>query len=122
MPNILAVDDLKSMRHMISLTLGDAGHNVYKATDTHEGLLKAAYLGPDVILADIDMPTTGGIELVKNIRALPHMSEVPILLLSSETRASSAEKIAAQAAGATGWLCKSISPQKLLQTVEAVLR
>ena len=49
---------------MLSVTLGDAGHDVTKATNGKEALRKLGQTTPDIILADMDMPEMNGLELV----------------------------------------------------------
>ena len=119
MASVLVVDDLKSMRHMLSLTLSGAGFDVTKADN--EALSKIDSCEPDIILADIDMPDVDGIELTRQVRSLPRLANTPILLISTNPNASTNEKAHAKAAGANGWLCKPLNPSRLIATVEKIL-
>ena len=121
MASVLAVDDLKSMRHMLSVTLGDAGHNVTKATNGKEALRKLGQSTPDVILADMDMPEMDGLELVSNIRTNPAIANIPVLLVSTNANEQHDDMARARAVGASGWLCKPLNPTKLIAAVDSVL-
>lgn len=110
------------MRHMLSQTFCGAGFDVTKANSGKQALMEMGQAKPDVIIADIEMPHVGGLEFTREVRKLPHCKDIPILLISTDSKASSEEKSRAKAAGATGWLCKPLDPACLLETVNAVLR
>lgn len=118
---VLAVDDLKSMRHMMSLTLGEAGFQVKKANNGSDALKKLSDGHPDVILADIDMPKMDGVELTKNIRTNPEFANIPILLLSTNANACEHDIARAEAAGANGWLCKPLNPMQLVEAINRLI-
>ncbi|MEM7466118.1 MAG: response regulator [Pseudomonadota bacterium] len=121
MTSVLAVDDLKSMRHMMSLTLVDAGYRVTMAHNGKDALHHIGCAQPDVILADIDMPHMDGIELAKNIRANPALARIPIVLMSTNSNTTELDIERAKAAGANGWLCKPLDPSHLVETISAVV-
>ncbi len=119
MPRILAVDDSGTMRQMVSTTLKEAGHQVVEAADGQAGLEAAQKQPFDLVITDINMPRMDGLELIKQLRALPGFRFKPILCLTTETRQD--KKQQARANGATGWLVKPFKPEQLLQTVQKVL-
>jgi len=114
---ILAVDDSKTMRDMVSFTLKGAGYDVVEAED---GLLALDAISADVdlVITDINMPNMGGIELVKALRGNPDHSSTPILVLTTESDDS--KKNEGRSAGATGWIIKPFEPEKLLKVVQKV--
>jgi two-component system, chemotaxis family, chemotaxis protein CheY len=116
---ILAIDDSAAIRQMVVFTLKRAGYEVVEASDGLDGLKKAKAKTVDLILTDQNMPNMDGLDLVKNLRALPQYKTVPILLLTTES--SDAMKAQGRAAGATGWLVKPFDPQKLIDTVKKVI-
>ena len=118
---VLAVDDLKSMRHMMSLTLGKAGFQVKKANNGSDALKKLSDSHADVILADIDMPKMDGLELTKSIRTNPEFANIPILLVSTNANACEQDMARAEAAGANGWLCKPLNPTQLVEAVNKLM-
>tara|TARA_R110001592_G_scaffold38315_2_gene126477 strand:- start:18767 stop:19129 length:363 start_codon:yes stop_codon:yes gene_type:complete len=119
MVTILAVDDSASMRQMVSFTLKGAGFNVIEASDGQEAFDKAKTTEVDLVLSDVNMPVMDGIELVKNLRALPAYKFTPILMLTTESAGD--KKKAGKNAGATGWLVKPFNPEQLLATIRKVL-
>jgi two-component system, chemotaxis family, chemotaxis protein CheY len=115
---ILAVDDSKTMRDMVSFTLKGAGYEVVEAED---GLLALDAIGNhtvDLVITDINMPNMDGISLVKTLRQNPAHSSTPILVLTTES--DDGKKNEGRAAGATGWIVKPFEPEKLLKVVQKV--
>ncbi len=115
---VLAVDDSKTMRDMVSFTLKGAGYEVVEAAD---GLLALDALGNqsvDLVITDINMPNMDGIGLVKALRENPLYRSTPILVLTTESDDS--KKNEGRSAGATGWIVKPFEPEKLLKVVQKV--
>ncbi|MFV1873225.1 MAG: response regulator [Oleiphilus sp.] len=119
MATILAVDDSTSIRQMVSFTLKTAGHDVIEAADGVEALDKAKQSQIDLVISDVNMPKMDGIELVKQLRALPSYKFTPILMLTTES--GSDKKKEGRSAGATGWLVKPFNPDQLLATIYKVI-
>ena len=119
MATILAVDDSASMRQMVSFTLKTAGFNVIEASDGKDALDKAQKTNVDLVLSDVNMPVMDGIELARNLRALPDYKFTPILMLTTESAGD--KKVAGKSAGATGWLVKPFNPDQLLATIRKVM-
>jgi two-component system chemotaxis response regulator CheY len=65
------------------------------------------------------MPNMGGLELIKNIKALPAFRFVPILTLTTESESVRREE--AKKLGATGWLVKPVSGPDLIKIVRQLL-
>jgi two-component system chemotaxis response regulator CheY len=120
MATILTVDDSPSIRQMIKVVLAPAGHTVIEAGDGAQGLEKAKASRPDLIITDLNMPVMNGIELIKALRALPAMTGLPIVFLTTES--NDAIKQQAKAAGATGWITKPFKPEQLLTVVSKLVR
>ena len=71
------------------------------------------------MVTDVNMPRMDGIELIRQLRALPNYKFTPLLMLTTES--GSDKKQEGKAAGATGWLVKPFDPEQLLATVRKVL-
>jgi two-component system chemotaxis response regulator CheY len=120
MTRILIVDDSPSMRQMVGLTLKSAGYEVLEACDGREALNIAKEQAPvDLVITDVNMPNMDGLTLVRELRMLPHYRGVPLLVLTTE--ASAEKKLEGKAAGATGWVVKPFSPDRLLATIARIL-
>ncbi len=122
--SVLAVDDSRTIRDMVRLTLDGAGHRTIVAEDGEHALrilddgLPDGLPRPDLVITDINMPRLDGIGLIRALRQRPSTRLVPILVLSTE----SAQTLKAQArdAGATGWIVKPFDPDRLLQALDRV--
>ena len=116
---VLAVDDSRTMRDMIRLTLSAVGMTVIVAEDGVEGLETLDHEAPDVIISDINMPRLDGFGFIEAVRLKEHLRAIPILVLTTESAPEL--KIRARNAGATGWIVKPFDPQKLIKTVQMVM-
>jgi len=116
---ILTVDDSTSMRQMITFTLTEAGFQVVEAVDGEQALALARTRGADLVITDVNMPKMDGITLVAELRKLKAYQFTPILVLTTES--SPEAKARGREAGATGWIVKPFSPEKLVETVNKVL-
>ena len=67
---VLTVDDSKTMRDMLLVTLKQAGYDVVQAEDGQDALSKLESGGADVIITDINMPVMDGIAFIKACRAM----------------------------------------------------
>jgi two-component system chemotaxis response regulator CheY len=115
---ILTIDDSKTMRDMLMLTLVEAGFDVIQAVDGQDGLDVLAGKKVDVIITDINMPRMDGYEVIRNLRRDPAHKSTPILVLTTESEAD--KKNLAREAGATGWMVKPFDPERLVATVRKV--
>jgi two-component system chemotaxis response regulator CheY len=120
MATILTVDDSPSIRQMIKVVLGPAGHNVLEASDGAQGLEAAKSAKPDLVITDLNMPVMNGMELIKALRKQPSLVGLPIVFLTTES--NDATKQEAKAAGATGWITKPFKPEQLLAVVSKLVR
>ena len=66
------------------------------------------------------MPEPNGIELTKIVKSNPDYKDTPVLLLTTESDID--YKKQAKLAGATGWITKPFSPEKLLHAVKLILK
>lgn len=114
----LTVDDSKTMREMVSFTLKGAGFDVLEAEDGKHALDVIQGQKLDLIITDVNMPNMDGIELVKRLRNNDNYRFTPILILTTESDGS--KKNEGKEAGATGWIVKPFSPEKLIQVVTKV--
>lgn len=116
--NVLAVDDSRTMRDMVRLSLSAAGMTVTVAEDGVDGLRVLEGMTPDAIISDINMPRLDGFGFIEAVRKLDHLRAIPILVLTTESAPEL--KARARSAGATGWIVKPFDPQKLVKTLQMV--
>jgi two-component system, chemotaxis family, chemotaxis protein CheY len=117
---VLVVDDSVTMVMSLKTTLAMSGFQVETAGNGQAALEKLkSGVKPNLILTDINMPVMGGMELIRNVRAMSNLRFVPILTLTTETEASKREE--GKRAGATGWLVKPVSGNDLISVIRKVL-
>lgn len=117
---ILIVDDSASVREVVSFTLQNAGYKVLAGQDGEAAMKYLDGSEIHLVITDLHMPVMDGITLTKNIRAHASYQYTPVLLLTTESQGD--KKQEAKAAGATGWLVKPFVTEKLLETVQKVIR
>ena len=115
---ILTIDDSKTMRDMLMLTLAEAGFDVLQAVDGQDGLDVLAKEQVDVVITDINMPRMDGYEVIRQLRKNVDYRTKPILVLTTESEAE--KRNLAREAGATGWMVKPFDPDRLVATVRKV--
>lgn len=112
---ILIADDEMIMLKIIELRLKKDGHQVIVATNGQEALEKIKQEDPDMIIADIMMPFTSGLEIVSVIKQDKMQRDVPIIILSSMGQ----ENVVLEAfnLGADDYITKPFSPNELSMRV-----
>ena len=117
---IMTVDDSRAFRMMLGENLRRAGYEIVEAADGEEALEKLKESAVDMVITDLTMPEMDGIELVRRIRSRPEYTELPIILLTTESQGDKKEE--GRTAGATGWMVKPFEPETLLSVVRGLLR
>ncbi|TFL16722.1 response regulator [Jannaschia formosa] len=118
--HVLAIDDSRTIRDMVRLTLEREGIRSTMAVDGMEGLeiLKAMDPQPDAILTDVNMPRLDGFGFIEAVRALDVFAGIPILVLTTEGAKELKQR--ARNAGATGWIVKPFDPARLVVALRTV--
>ena len=116
----LIVDDSASMRQLVSFTVKDAGYEVVTAENGKDALAKASSSRIDMVITDLNMPEMDGITFIRQLRGMPDYRFVPIVMLTTE--AQEAKKQEGRAAGASGWIVKPFSPEKLMDVVRKFVK
>ena len=113
------VEDLISLREVITLTLVNEGYKVIEAEDGMDALSKLKERDVDMVITDLNMPNMNGIELTRSLRSDPSFRFMPVLFLTTESQLKRRE--AAGEAGAIGWFVKPFKPDQLIRVVKKVL-
>ena len=116
---ILAVDDSVSIRKSISFILGQEDFEVVEAENGADGLAKAKGEKFGLIITDINMPIMDGIQFIKELRSTVEHKFTPIIVLTTENQDSKMQE--GKAAGATGWIVKPFSSEKLIAVVKKII-
>lgn len=112
---VLIVDDTNTLRSLIQIYLLAQGWEFAEAKDGAEALAKVRAQRPDVVISDVRMPVMDGFELCAAIRSDPELRDIPVLLLTMF--GDDAARQRGQMVGASAFLTKPISPEKLRDAV-----
>ena len=115
MARILAVDDSQLIRDMVSTILTAEGHEVVTAEDGFDAMEKARDEVFELVLSDLNMPNMNGISLISKMRRLQGYEYIPIVMVTTED--SDYRKKKAKTFGASGWLVKPFTPERLINAV-----
>ncbi|MGY9048240.1 chemotaxis protein CheY [Puniceibacterium antarcticum] len=111
---VLAIDDSRTIRNLLRLSLETAGFEFHSACDGVEGVARFAEVNPDVVITDINMPNMDGYGVIETLRNRDRTS-VPIIVLTTES--SDDLKARARNAGATGWIVKPFDDASLVSVL-----
>lgn len=109
---VLTIDDSKAIRDMVGLTLRGAGYRVIEAGNGAEGISQLLADNVSLVIVDLNMPVMNGLDFIRAARREPKGAGVPIVMLTTETKAEL--RAEGKAAGATGWLNKPFDATMLL--------
>jgi two-component system KDP operon response regulator KdpE len=116
-PLILIVDDEKSIRSFLRVSIEMQGYECIDSSDGTNALMLAMSRNPDILIFDLGLPDIDGIDVIKKLR---EVSQIPIIIISA--RGHDREKIEALDAGADDYLTKPFSVPELLARIRVILR
>jgi two-component system, OmpR family, KDP operon response regulator KdpE len=114
---ILVVEDELPIRRFLRPAIEAAGWRLVEAETAAAGILEATQARPDVIVLDLGLPDTDGIEVIRRVR---EWSVVPIIVLSA--RGQEADKVAALDTGADDYVQKPFNVVELMARIRVALR
>lgn len=116
---ILVIEDYSDTRELLAALLQRRGYNVIEAEDGVEGLLKAGWMYPDLIIMDLSLPEMDGVETARRIHAQAKLSQIPIFVVSAYlTEAVQAD---VRAAGCVEIFPKPFDSDTLLERIAETL-
>src|SRR3954470_19929566 len=114
---ILVVADEPQITRVLRRSLTSHGYDVRVAGDGLAALQTFGDWPPDLVVTDLSMPGTDGLQLCRNLRAI---SQLPIIVLS--VRGEERTKVEALDAGADDYVTKPFGMDELLARIRASLR
>ena len=120
MPSILLIDDDVRLASMIAAYLRDHQLDVIHAADGASGLKELERRDFDLVLLDLMLPDTDGLDLFRAINARPSARGVPIVMLTA--RGDPMDKVVGLEIGAEDYVAKPFEPRELLARIRVVLR
>lgn len=116
---ILIVDDEPGVVEIVRVNLEWEGYDICEAFDGQEGWDIVRSEKPDLVILDIMMPKMSGLELLERIKADPHISDMPVIILT--VRAKDEDVIQGLEQGAVKYLTKPFDPLNLVRVVRKIL-
>ena len=116
-PLILIVEDDKPVRNLVTTTLRTHEYSYITAVNGAEAIMEASTHNPNMVLLDLGLPDTDGVEVIKRIRT---WSNMPIIVISA--RSEDRDKIEALDSGADDYLTKPFSVEELLARIRVAQR
>jgi len=117
MKHILVIDDEKNIRDLIEKYLVASNYQVTTYGDAKYLVEEVKRLQPDLIVLDIMMPRSNGLEVCKEIRKF---SEIPIIFVSAKDEEF--DRIIGLELGADDYLSKPFSPRELVVRIKNIFR
>jgi len=117
---ILVIDDEKDLLELVRYNLEKDQFDVITVSDGKSGLDIASRHRPDLIVLDLMMPETDGLEVCRRLRSDERTARIPLIMLTA--RATEADRVVGLEMGADDYITKPFSPRELVARVRAVLR
>jgi two-component system, chemotaxis family, chemotaxis protein CheY len=118
---ILIVDDSITIRRIITNALKTVGFpDTVEAANGKDALEKLTNSNVDFIITDWNMPEMNGLDFIKQVRANPEYSSLPILMIT--TRGTEHDVIEALQAKVNSYIVKPFTPQELKEKIEVILK
>ncbi len=108
---VLVIDDNQDVRDYVKTILNDK-YSVIEAGNGSEGLKLAIANVPDIIICDVMMPVMDGMECCRRLKAEPHTSHIPVMMLTAYSMDE--QKIKGYECGADSYISKPFSSELLM--------
>lgn len=119
-PNILIIEDDRSLAEVLNYNLRQDGHETSVAHDGQDGLNQAKLRVPDLVVLDLMLPVIDGMEICRRLRADPVTKEVLVLMLTAKSEET--DQVAGFSVGADDYVTKPFSVKVLLERIRALTR
>lgn len=117
---ILMVEDEDLVARMYQKSMQNDKFEVVIALNAREGIMKAEELLPDLIIMDIMMPGTNGIQAVEELKANPRTKHIPVIVLSNLSGKHDVE-VAKEKGAEDYWVKKEVSPSEIISRVSKLI-
>lgn len=118
LPSLLIVEDNLDVARLIARQL-NGQYAIHFASNGEEGIQKATDIIPDLIVTDLMMPGTDGLQLCRTLRDNPATNHIPVIVVTA--RATEADRIQGLRAGADAYLYKPFNAEELNVRIEKLL-
>ncbi len=116
---ILVADDDARNRKLLETLLAADGYHVATVESGQAALAAAIADVPDLVLLDLMMPGMDGFEVLRRLKALPDLQDVPVVMVTALDDSGSRARMVA--AGVVGLLIKPVDRWQLKEVLDIVL-
>ena len=116
---VLVVDDSPTFRQVVKLALQKSGFEVAEAGDGLQALQSLGDRKLSAIVCDLNMPQMNGFEFVAKLKQSPTHKFVPVIMLTTESRAEYKDQ--GRAVGVRAWMVKPFQPTQLVDALKRVI-
>jgi DNA-binding response OmpR family regulator len=117
---ILVIEDETDIREMLSLRLKKEKFDVSEASEGMTGLKKALEEQPDLVLLDLMLPFTSGLDILRKLRANRKVAQMPIIIVSA--KGDESDVVVGLELGADDYVTKPFNMSVLIARINALLR
>jgi len=118
-PHILIVEDDAPLRHLARCCLESMGLQVDEVSSGANAIAHLETRVPALVCLDLALPEISGFDVCDHMRRTPHLSKVPVLVMSARSHA--VERAYAEEAGASGFLARPFSADEFKGMVRSLL-
>jgi DNA-binding response OmpR family regulator len=112
---VLIVDDDRTLIEVLNMALTRAGFETRTAYDGTQALRILNAERVDIVVLDVMLPDFDGFEVCRRVRAIPRMSELPILMLSARSQVT--DRLSGFEAGADDYVAKPVVIKELIARI-----
>ncbi len=116
---VLVVDDSDIIKHALKNFFREYHFDVYTCSDGLEGIQMAKNVKPDLIFLDLMMPNLDGIKMLKILKVLDELKDIPVVVISGNT--SRINVLKALEAGANKVLSKPLHKENIKMALKEIL-
>lgn len=117
---VLIIEDEEAAAELFAEMMRVSGFRVLKTTNSAPAIEMMSSDRPDVVILDIMMPDTSGLDILRQMRADPELSGVPVVVVSAKSMPADIKN--GMEAGASTYLTKPVGFLDLKEAVERALK
>ena len=120
MPRVLVIEDEEDLREVLEFNLRAAGFEVRVASDGATGMSLAREHPPDLVILDIMLPDTSGLDVCRMLKSQPQTRDAQVMMVTA--KGEEIDRVVGFELGADDYVVKPFSTRELILRVQAVLR
>jgi two-component system cell cycle response regulator len=117
---VLIIDDAQEIHDLVAVRLRTEDVVLHHALDATIGIVLAEQHRPDLVLLDLDLAGTSGLDVCRRLKELPDMAPIPVIMLTGT--ADTETKVLAFDLGAVDYVTKPFDGVELRARVRSALR